>query len=734
MRLIFFWILICFSAITAFAQQPSRQEMQEQLAQAKKEAMEQVAELEKQIAEAKANKEDPGSIKEMEKQLATLKQIFGVLNQDLSKFGRPEKIPEIKYNVPKFVSPIIPILLKQPVTAPGNGQAKDSLLWYTGKRLNDSMLVTTQSTVVLYSKKRNMLIVQPEKNKDSVFLNLAANLGKCRQWTTQYIDKLASEKNSFFFYPQIVSNVDKFKSIEDRYYEMARNTIDLSTPQNLNSSVANDYSPVARGPFSILFPDNISPDDALTVLHRDMVNYMNSPPPAGMGSNSPPMEFFDDYCNYSNCVNDRDKIIRDWQAQFLQYEQVLLAKMAAVKLVMADRNISSAASGIPTLNQDIQRAIDIAFQRWDQKVNKLETFPVRFMGIVIENLLFLQSQKKRYLGIVDNSYTNRIRNKLTEYKNEITLYYEKCMNDKDYDWALNDELITAYNRHYKLSYGGNADPLAGLVSRIKAFNRFSLTIDLDFDVELKTGDDQLIEANGKLTNKNKIYVSLGRAGNCTWQLFLTNTDYNKADETSFRLPLIVRNGIKSTYFKNPLRVVKASYSGPQDVLMVFPYSKMNFCNMQQGVSDTIVVDLLRYKTENVSMYRPRAEEYSVDLMIFVNKLFMSYEMAYYNSQEMVMNANERMNAVILNRKVDYPTGYPSLDIMQVDFKLINLQQRHQQMLANITHFPNTLFRPRAVRGNPKMMYVNEPLRNTESLGTYNLKDGHVNLIITHDPQ
>jgi DNA-binding transcriptional MerR regulator len=66
MRLIFFWILICFSAITAFAQQPSRQEMQEQLAQAKKEAMEQVAELEKQIAEAKANKEDPGSIKEME--------------------------------------------------------------------------------------------------------------------------------------------------------------------------------------------------------------------------------------------------------------------------------------------------------------------------------------------------------------------------------------------------------------------------------------------------------------------------------------------------------------------------------------------------------------------------------------------------------------------------------------------------------------------------------------------
>jgi len=73
MRVIIFLLLISF-IIPTFSQTPSQKEMQQSMQQMMKKMNVQIADLEKQIAEAKMTKKDPESIKQMEAQLAMLKK------------------------------------------------------------------------------------------------------------------------------------------------------------------------------------------------------------------------------------------------------------------------------------------------------------------------------------------------------------------------------------------------------------------------------------------------------------------------------------------------------------------------------------------------------------------------------------------------------------------------------------------------------------------------------------
>ncbi|MBS1918995.1 MAG: hypothetical protein JST17_01965 [Bacteroidetes bacterium] len=87
MRILIFFFLFSFIIQPAFTQVPTKQEMQNQMAQVVKELNEQIADLEKQIAEAKKNKEDDSVIKELQDQMALLKkqvEMMGGLKKNLS--------------------------------------------------------------------------------------------------------------------------------------------------------------------------------------------------------------------------------------------------------------------------------------------------------------------------------------------------------------------------------------------------------------------------------------------------------------------------------------------------------------------------------------------------------------------------------------------------------------------------------------------------------------------------
>src|SRR3982750_1138692 len=55
-----------------------------------------------------------------------------------------------------------------PSKIPTKAQATDQLLWYTGKKVNDSMIVTPIGEVVKYSKRSQQVVVQlPSRNSFS---------------------------------------------------------------------------------------------------------------------------------------------------------------------------------------------------------------------------------------------------------------------------------------------------------------------------------------------------------------------------------------------------------------------------------------------------------------------------------------------------------------------------------------------------------------------------------------
>src|SRR5688572_6446999 len=177
MRIFLFLLLITFMTNTGLSQPPiqkeikkpipdqvpSKKQMQAQIAEAKREALQQVIDLEKDIALAKANNEDPEYIKEMEVQLATIKKMLDVIDKAGSASdARPKTLPAAKTVEPKYVSPFEPIPLKRPVTAPTKEQANDQLLWYTGRRIDANTLVTTSRMIVRYDRVNSRVLVQPE--------------------------------------------------------------------------------------------------------------------------------------------------------------------------------------------------------------------------------------------------------------------------------------------------------------------------------------------------------------------------------------------------------------------------------------------------------------------------------------------------------------------------------------------------------------------------------------------
>jgi tetratricopeptide (TPR) repeat protein len=91
MRIIIILLLIAFISKPAFSQKPSKKEMQQQMQQMMKKMNAQIADLEKQIAEAKKNKEDSETISQLESALKMMKkqaETMGGLNNNIENTSK----------------------------------------------------------------------------------------------------------------------------------------------------------------------------------------------------------------------------------------------------------------------------------------------------------------------------------------------------------------------------------------------------------------------------------------------------------------------------------------------------------------------------------------------------------------------------------------------------------------------------------------------------------------------
>jgi len=201
MRSIFFFLIALLLIQPVFSQQPTQKEIQAQMQQAKLRMEQRITDLENKIAEAKKNNESPETIKKLEDQLAMIKKMTGVVDKASSLSGkRPTVLEGTSVTVTPYQSPFIR-LTKLPVVAPIAAQAKDRLLWYKGKKSNDSTLITTQGRMVRYSKNRNMVIVQPNEKKDSSIMKIVTNLAAQDNGPTRSSAKKLREKTAFLITP-----------------------------------------------------------------------------------------------------------------------------------------------------------------------------------------------------------------------------------------------------------------------------------------------------------------------------------------------------------------------------------------------------------------------------------------------------------------------------------------------------------------------------------------------------
>ncbi|HJW17687.1 MAG TPA: hypothetical protein VJ499_11230, partial [Flavisolibacter sp.] len=160
------------SAVNNMKQLPP--EMQKQMQQALKE----IDALEK---------EDPEAAK-MARQL---------LNQVHSKSA---KVVPQNTQIHQITSPIVAVKLPANVAIPNTANARDHLLWYKGKLINDSVLITTKGNFIVYNKRDNRIIVKPNPPEDQ-FGPLVQELMKTEERKKLFVETFSKKQNCFFYYP-----------------------------------------------------------------------------------------------------------------------------------------------------------------------------------------------------------------------------------------------------------------------------------------------------------------------------------------------------------------------------------------------------------------------------------------------------------------------------------------------------------------------------------------------------
>jgi hypothetical protein len=656
----------------------------------------QQAQMEKELKELE--KEDP----EMAKQVrAMMKQ------KDAKVSSSPAPA------TPKFVSPITPIPLKQPVTPPTDAQAKDHLLWYKGKKLNDSMLMTPSGSLVLYQKKKSQLVVQPAASKDP-FKKVVSELANSEKRKTELINAVASKKNSFFFYPMITGAIQEYESVSKQYGALSKNTLELPSAISASTS-GRKYS--SGGAASLrFFNRGLEIPAEVKRVHDEVMDEMKNYP--SLDFPAPPQRDFS-YCYEcdSNVRKKYDAEVEQWRNQFNEYERSLAQKAISVERTLAMGKMESDPEAI-TMKADMDKAIEFCMNRTRNKVDKLINDYGKDFGrlpVVVQQALGYERQRQLLgVGTASNSGT---MDKLIDLLDQFDGYLDEQMNARNYNVVMNIAFGLGMIRQKQL-LGGGEDDVSSYFDRIMAFNRFRLTMDVDG----KFGGEDLKADAGVITNGN-VYVSLAPLG-CRFQFFLTSTDYETAEENSFRIPMKAKGGIKSVREKE--QWVDYPYSGPTNMLGLFPVFSINFCDEEK---DTVYLQPPINRPEDMANVSAASvtKAYTIDHTAFLGGLYLK---GTEEAAEEGKDIATEMIAVYTSSHLEQPTGNEKLDHMQDQYNL-TIKSKELQDRMSVAINRNTLMVLFDAQ-NKEEVIVDEETKVNHSFDEWQAS-GTIKLKIVHDP-
>jgi hypothetical protein len=679
LRLLFLLWMLSGCLITTAQVQPKNQQ-QAEMQQAIEELKREIQRLESEIKQTK----DPEEAASLKKELAGLKSMFEKTSRPATAALKPAAVNN--QTVKNTPSPITPVIIKQPFTIPTAAQAKDRLLWYKGKKINDSTLVTVKGMLVQYNKnnkQRSVVKIQPLKKTDP-FDSVVVEFTKTEKRKEELVNKFVQLKNGFLFYTELRTALAYYDDLNERMAEVLKNTIELPQmpmPVAVNLPLSK---PVTKGPFTDEWMrDSIPSGDPERANMKNLIEQQlalaqqlfNQLPP--VSSFPPPPLHEKGLC--STCdpelIKKQKKADSVWLDQYQGKEQriamlVLGAERQRALLGMEEGDAS-------LLDKLLQRGAAKATILYERYGNNF-----RSSKAVMQVILGLERQIQ-LLGFSETIVFNgmdMVTDKLDQYEQ----YLNEQIQAKNHDFVLNlSSHIGALRQRALLGRSENpGEELNDVIKRWLNYNRFELVIESDFIVEQRDSDGELqFKATGALATKQKVYGML-IPDSCKYKMIPYNTDLSKAGLEDVTIEMQVRSGVKTIKDEND-RLVNYSYTGAPFYLLMFPDFKIDFCSTNQP--DTAWLHSFTSGTgvpvTTGSLAYQHSKSYQIDFLMMANLLFVTNELPN-NEQQF-----EKLGEEIFGTIGGFQTGSSSskLEQLKLQYEGKTQMDNHRMGIQNLVN-------------------------------------------------
>lgn len=708
-------------------------EMQQAVEDLKKE----IRVLEAEIKDTE--KTDPKEAASMKNQLAAMKNMLNMLDKTSNPTTQPSKSQATNISLPKTTpSPIVPVKLKQPATIPTEAQAKDKLLWYTGKKYNDSTLVTVKGMVVQFIKKENIVVVQPQKKADP-FDKIVQEFTKGEQRKGELIDKFDKMKDGFMFYPELKNGLTLFDDITLMFNSVLKNTIELPVlpmPVSAPSNPAPGKS--GRGPNADLYSYNViteQNEDEGFIKEMEQKwemelalakKQLNELPPVSEFP-APPMHELG-ICNLCDTSLLRKQRIQDsiWLDKYWGKEQRIVQRILGIE---RQRALLGVAGG------DISSVFDIVFTRGAAK-NKIlyEKYgnDIRNMNNVSRVLLGSERQIQLLGGSTGSDDSFSGSQAIAKSLNLYNKYLDEQIEAKNHDFVLNIASHLSFERMKQLLGASDSDAsdINVQLEKVFKYNRFALTIDLDFILEQRNNEDELqFKATGALSTKDKVYGMLV-SDSCSYRMIRYNTDLNNAQVDDVSIPFTVKSGLK-TIRNEENKLEDFSYTGPDGFQLLFPDFKIGFCN--DNKPDSAFFSTFFGDEQAANMYLGNLnndnKDYKTDFLGYANLVLQNTDVDK-NENEIKDIATDMMNTISGFQNAN--SGGSKLEKLKMQYEGKRQMDGYMKKMQKLTSDKKSIFLFSANNRSTVLVdKYNDTKRKLDD--DFNLIRGLIHLRVTHDP-
>ncbi|GGD54703.1 hypothetical protein GCM10011361_21550 [Muriicola marianensis] len=685
-----------------------------------------IRELEQEIAEAKIN--NPDEVPQLQKELASLKKIVESFEKMAGNSPNPtptvHKLASTQNSVNQ--SPIERIILSRQPTTPKPGEDTDRLLWYRGKKINDSTLITNKSMVVQFQKSQNRVVAQPDKKTDP-FEPMIRELEKAMEREEELIEKFARMENGFLYYPELEKTLSRYEDLNEEYSALVKNVIELP---ELSAKTDGKYAQAESETGGIGSTISNAKD------FQNLLDYEETMAKARrLFKALPPVEDFpappeDDLSVCGACdpelIKKERKAKDEWHKKFIGQEEeirnlILGMERQYALLGSEDHKISpQSINFLDSLDQRERKKLQTLMQRYGNQITRFNTVLIYVLGY---------ERKKQLLGSNEGSivdYSSLMSNLDSIY----TQYLNEQIQLKNHDFVLNIPRHISLERQKRLL--GDESPPVGVYGLGKnfdkavAYNRFALKVNLQFEYEQTDDEGNLeLKATGSLLTPEKVYTMLITDG-CTYSLVKHKVDFTSTTEKEVAIPIEVKSGAK-TILDEEDRLITFSYTGPNKYLMNFPEFKLDFCTGRSRDS----VYFMPLFSEEVNMPLGNLNKsYTSEMLPMANHIFVNIVEMEEQLEKGMELAAEIITSVTAIQSAG--SGISTREKLRMQYETKQKQDNYRKDINKLSANTKTVFTFDA--RNRSSEIINATQDTKHEIDEYSrLTVGKIHIQVVHDP-